>query len=287
MSLDFGEANEISGKSNKHREAIFAKSGGMCIYCGGANLATTLDHMPPIVMVRARARPSGLEFPSCIACNNGASAADLVAACIGRIYPDISSKEEEVEITKIMAALQRDVPGFLEELRPPRASEKLMLRRLGVTSGGGLRIDGPIALSHLEAFGARLGFAMHFEATGMLVPPEGGVAVRVYSNTEIFEGKLPEEIFEHLPKPDTLRQGKINVEEQFLYSVIKTDKSQMSMSYASFRQSFALLAFSTNDRTRMHQNGVRMFLPGSLATKNDRVFRSGFSVYGMNWRGWR
>jgi hypothetical protein len=37
------------------------------------------------------------------------------------------------------------------------------------------------------------------------------VAVRVFSNLEAMEGVIPEMVFEHLPAPATLQQGKKNV----------------------------------------------------------------------------
>jgi hypothetical protein len=43
------------------------------------------------------------------------------------------------------------------------------------------------------------------------VPAQGGVAVRVFSNLEAMEGVIPEMVFEHLPAPATLQQGKKNV----------------------------------------------------------------------------
>jgi hypothetical protein len=51
-----------------------------CIYCGAP--ADSVEHMPPIIMFRGRQRPKGLEFPSCLACNNGTSHSDLVASLL-------------------------------------------------------------------------------------------------------------------------------------------------------------------------------------------------------------
>jgi hypothetical protein len=286
-----GDQARAGSKGNKHRRAIFAKSDGLCIYCAGARPATTIDHMPPISMFRERRRPSGLEFPSCQECNEGARLSDTVAALIGRTYPDPPDDQPDEEVQNLLAAVARNVPGLLPEMRAPRASEKLMMRRLGRTEGGGLRISGPITLAHLRAFAARLGFAMHFEATGAFIPEAGGVAVRVYSNVDLLDGdNLPEGLFDHLPPPDTLRQGRKNAADQFRYAILQTDTRSMSMSFASFREAFGVLAITTVCREEVEAQGLNIIVPGALAATPILNFSSGFSAYGLRWPGvppWR
>jgi hypothetical protein len=235
------------GQANRHRAEIFRKSGGMCIYCGGGTAATTVDHMPPRSMFDRKDRPAGLEFASCEACNRGARLADLVCALLGRIFPDAQEPDALEEVNNYLRAVKNNVPGLLEEMAVPAAREKHELKRLGLSrdQGGLLRVGGPIALRHLEVFGARLGMAMHFEQTGHIIPAEGGVYVRIYSNVDLAEGKIPDTIFDILPQPRTLAQGKKNVEQQFSYGVRATDDERMTMSFASFRLSFAALSFAS------------------------------------------
>jgi hypothetical protein len=221
--------------------------------------------MPPKAMFYRKDRPGGLEFPSCLPCNNGARTADLVAGYIGRIFPDAVGPEEIEEVATFMGNVARRVPGLLQEMVAPRGSQKLLMRRLGLEECGALRLSGPLVTAYLQAFGARLGFAMHFERTGRAIPAGGGVAVMVYSNLDIIEGRVPEVVFEHLPAPATLNQGIKNVANQFVYGVAAAEGERMTMSYAAFRRSFAVLCFSTYDRSRTAERGVRMIAPGQLA----------------------
>ena len=267
---------------NRHQAAVYAKNNGRCIYCAGLREANTIDHMPPISMFTNRSRPQGLEFPSCVECNHGARRADLVAALVGRVYPD-PPDGEDAEAQSLMSAIARHIPGLLPEMRAPRASEKLMMRRLGVTEGGALRLSGPLVDAHLRSFAARLGFAMHFEVTGKMIPPTGGVSVRIYSNVDMMSGDLPQEALAHLPASATLRQGSKNVDDQFQYAVLKTDTRTMSMSFASFRRSFAILAISTENRTRVEAQGVSMFVPGGLAVAPVQSFSLSVA-YSSTWR---
>lgn len=230
---------------NRHRQNIFAKSGGMCIYCGGVELATSVDHMPPRIMFDLKDRPSGLEFAACEPCNSGAGRADLVAALIGRVYPDSDGPAFQEELRKLLLSVHNNVPGLIEELLPHAAQSKHLRQRYWGRAGGDfLSISGPLATSHLERFGARLGLAMHFEETGEIVGKEGCVFVRIFSNTDLIEGYVPQIIFEIL-QPSTLAQGRKSVGDQFRYGVRKTDGGLTTMSFALFRRSFAVLAITT------------------------------------------
>jgi hypothetical protein len=44
-----------------------------------------------------------------------------------------------------------------------------------------LRVNGPLVTKHMGVFGAKLGSALHFEATGSAVPLNGGVQSRWFT----------------------------------------------------------------------------------------------------------
>lgn len=244
----------------------------MCIYCGGTTRAKTIDHMPPKIMFDLKDRPVGLEFAACGPCNNGAGRADLVSALIGRIHPDNPDPEAQKELRRLLSAAKNNVPGLLEEMMPPTAQTKLARQRYGLGSddGGFLTIGGPLATAHLEGFGARLGLAMHFEATSKILGKEGGVFVRIFSNVDLMEGKVPPEIFEFL-EPSTLMQGRKSVADQFRYGVRETDNGLATMSFASFRRSFAVLATTTTNLERFEDGQIpdvaTPYRPGALQSR--------------------
>jgi hypothetical protein len=95
-----------------------------CIYCGGANVAATIEHMPPISVFRGRQRPKGLEFPACQACNHGTGRSDLVGALLARVWPDAGSEIQRADIVKLLRAVANNVPGLLEEMDVGRGAEK-------------------------------------------------------------------------------------------------------------------------------------------------------------------
>jgi hypothetical protein len=236
----------------KTRNQIFAKSGGKCIYCGGCEPATTIDHMPPIVLFQAKDRPRGLEFPSCEACNNGAGHSDLVAAMFGRAFSNVQPSEVD-EVRRIFEAVRNNIPGLLEEMYVDPASQALAASRIGVNPGDNrfIAMDGPISMSYLRAFGARLAFAMYFNETGRIVPNNGGALARIYSNLDLFQDTVPQEIFDILPDPSTLAAGKKHVGSQFKISTRAADGGGMTITFASFRLSFAIMAAAADELTKL------------------------------------
>jgi hypothetical protein len=65
--------------------------------------------------------------------------------------------------------------------RSTRTSLKLVA---GVTVG-------PITKSCFEMMAAKFGFAIHYDKTGVIVPPGGAVEVRFRTNLELHETSLP------------------------------------------------------------------------------------------------
>jgi hypothetical protein len=109
-----GQANA----KRKSRAELLASCPG-CIYCAGAAIATTIEHMPPISLFEGRQRPKGLEFPACEVCNNGTGHSDLVAAMLARTWPN--SHMQRKDVRKILRAISNNVPGLLQEMNPGRA----------------------------------------------------------------------------------------------------------------------------------------------------------------------
>jgi hypothetical protein len=162
--------NSRIGKANRKRlthAAILADAPG-CIYCAGVNVATSIEHMPPVIVFERKQRPRGLEFPACLACNNGTGHSDLVAAMLARSWPDTNSDLQKNEVTKILAAVKNNVPGLIEEMIPGRASEKLARKRLNIPDYAHPFRAGPMLNRHILTFAAKLGFALHYESTARL-----------------------------------------------------------------------------------------------------------------------
>lgn len=238
------------GEAKRRRRAhqkVFEKCPN-CIYCGGENPATTVEHMPPRMMFRGKERPKGLEFASCCFCNEGTRHADLIASTIGRVFPDSTTEMERAEYKQLIKAIKNNVPKVLEEMwLEPKAQAFARTRLPTSLKGGVLRVDGPLVSAYMEAFAAKVGFALHYEASGQILPNGGVVFARWYSNVDQLEGRFPTELTAMLPPPQTLRQGKKEVSDQFQYSFKIAEDHSIGAYVATFRYAFAVIAMSALD----------------------------------------
>ena len=202
-------------------------------------------------MFRLRQRPKGLEFPACEGCNNGTGLSDLVASLMGRMYPNQPDEAGREEIKKLMGAVSNNVPGLLEEMRPSEADQ--VHARLSILNfpvdGHVLRADGPTMVRHMHTFGAKLGFALHYEAINSRVPDGGGVQSMYFTNVSAARGELPRDIINLLPERKTLQQGQRHVSDQFNYSWLLTEERRHSVFYAVFNDAFAVASVTALDRT--------------------------------------
>lgn len=212
--------------------------------------AVSIDHVPPRAMFRGRRRPKGLEFASCKYCNESTGRADLVAALLSRVAPEARDDEERNEFAKLLRGVSNNVPGLLEEMHLDEVDQVAARHRLArPLEGGFLKADGPLVRAHMQTFATKLGFALYYELTGKIVPLDGGVAARWFSNMDRLEDTFPQSVFDHLLSPMTLKQGAFDVSDQFSYQWRLAEGERMALFFTSFRHSFAVLAFVTTDRT--------------------------------------
>lgn len=196
-------------------------------------------------------------------------------AIVGRCWPDSAASEEQENFKSLLGLANRKLPGILEEMQPARAAERRAIRELNLPPDIGImRLSGPIVSSHMEAFAVRLALALHYHHTGEIIGPNGGVAVRLYSNVDAVAGDLPE--FDFLDSPKTLSQGRMSAADEFLYEVKAVPDKSKSFAYATFRQSFAAAMISAQARNFLEDRAhgpTRVFKPGMLSGDIPILFR--------------
>lgn len=267
-----GEAKKKRGRHSK----ILQEAQG-CVYCAGSGPAEQIDHMPPRMLFRLSQRPKGLEFPSCGPCNQGTSRLDVVAAFMARTFPGIATAADSDEWERVMREAQRVAPDLLREMWMSPQEMRHMMANEGIFDQelAAFRADGPILSAHMQAFGAKIGFALHYEATGSFVPSEGRVQVRWFPSAEVFGGRLPSSLLSSIGAPRTMQQGKITSDGNFEYGWGRlTEKPYVPVYYARVREAFAIAAFVVMDEASLPfpEGQLATFAPGDLVKPlSDRI----------------
>jgi len=192
---------------------------------------------------------------------------DAVAALTARSWPNLASDEERDELQSLMGGVLRNVPVVRDELARGFAATESVPEDIQTAVGAEVIVmEFGVRRAILEAFGARVGLALHYKLTGQVLSEAGGVWVRVFTNVENIRGEaLPEELSDVLGPSLALMQKGLRAEEDFQVALRRLDDHAGTTAFASYRQSFASLSVAypdASDFPRMLQD--ELYRPGFL-----------------------
>lgn len=243
------------------------KNNPFCIYCGGLEPSTTLDHMPNKGMF-PKDRPAGLEFPSCEACNQGAKWFEDVASFIGSVQWHQTDESVHAHFEVKLQHLIRNHSDIVEELEPTARQT----RQAGSTldqdrdPAGALNLQGPLVSNAMLLYGAKLALALHWAERRQILPPSGRIGVIWWSNETAMLNKVPQQLFELLPTGRSLQQGKKTSAYPFQYSSAKTADTDATAHWATFSDAFMYYLFVGESINVMGLPAEHVFAPGCVQT---------------------
>lgn len=207
-----------------------------CIYCAGANPATTVDHMPPIGMFPKRQRPPGLFFSACEPCNRNASQLDLFASFFASIHFKEHSEADKQHFREKLRAVKDAFPNILTEMLPDDRQRALISNMMDEEGRpfGALDVASPTVRRLIHGYGAKCAFALHYLETKTVVPQDGAVAVKWFTNANAFMNEVPQQLFEMLPHAKMIGSGKQSSADIFQYGSGKTDDAECSAHWIVF-----------------------------------------------------
>ena len=238
-----------------------------CAYCGGLRPATELDHVPPIQMFPKRQRPKGLETPSCTACNRGAREAESLASLLASVHLGTISESDVQHWKELVGHLANNYPALLQSLKPTTRQLR-EVRRLSSELGtdlGAFDLRGPSVSHNLLLFGAKCGLALHWHQKKAPLPPDGRVVVFLFSNDQAIQGDVPQHLFDQLPDPKTLQQGKKHAADRFQYASRATVDGASTAHWVTFGQAFAYNLFVGPRLKTGDVDASHILAPGCLA----------------------
>jgi hypothetical protein len=214
-----------------------------CCFCGGATLATTRDHVPAKALFDGKHRPNSLVFPSCEHCQKLSKEHELVAAMVARIFPNPTTKVQVRDVQKYIRRVGKAVPGLLEQMRPAPDQQAAFaqLRHQVPSAAGVLSFRGPLLNKSMELFGVKLTCGLYYEHTRRIIGADEAISVRVYTNVDDIQGRLPDEVLRLMGERMTLHQGRWSVPDQFFYQHTIGRVQVPALIFSAFRRSFAIL----------------------------------------------
>ncbi len=253
-------------KRSRSRAKILAEE-ARCIYCD--KNPTTIEHMPPIAMFRARRRLSGLEFASCEFCNVGTKAADIVAAFMSRFSVESDGNDWLTqEAYNFISGIDSLAPAVIHEIFASRRQERSFIRRRSglIEPAHKLHLDGPVLTALMTVFAGKLGMALYREHVGAPLPLDGGVYTQFYFNAGL-DHDAAGKMLAIMPVHETLIQGRSHANAQFAYRYNCDEKSILA-ALIGFHSCLHFRVFAMSDPERyrflLGEYNVDLVRPGEL-----------------------
>jgi hypothetical protein len=169
-------------------------------------------------------------------------------AMISRFYPEGGTDAEKEEMIRIIKAVRKNYPGVIPELLP--TSEVIKWYASRPWSGGWARpvsLNGPLVNSCAKVLARKLFSALHYKEFNKIIPAEGGIMWRWYSNADRLDNKLPNELISMMTRGALIQRTKRDLTDQFAYTFSKIVDGELAVYFATFRKAFAMLGFVEMD----------------------------------------
>ena len=177
-----------------------------------------------------------------------------------------------------------DAPEILREWATPlTARQRRRLRSLSEQYGAVRPLNiGPLTRAHIRVFAAKLGCALHYNETGTILPSRGRVTVQMHSLDQLARrGPVDSRFMALLGPPTTLRQGKDEVADQFVWRSAHDEVGSVHwVALPGFMELVLLVANDLSIFPEEERTGPLVFRPGEFAA--DRLDMIGGTMR-MSW----
>ncbi len=116
----------------------------LCIFCGGAASASTIDHQSARAFFDAKHFPEGYEFPACEPCNKKSKDHEHVLTTLVRLKGNGQNAQREVDFAKFAKAMRNNFPGLLRVLGPDEKQGFVKSRGVFVPVGRAFPVQLPM-----------------------------------------------------------------------------------------------------------------------------------------------
>jgi hypothetical protein len=157
---------------------------------------------------------------------------------------------------KLAHAVSRNFPGLMESMVPSNRQLRDAAKKYGIERPpGGTYRDVPVLSTTnprihdaVVGFSRKLFLALYYKHSGVPLPPSGGIAIRWYTNVQIFAGEIPESLNDVMPGFPKLERARKNLSEQFFYRWGMAPGHEAAVFLCIFREAFGVVGYLRTDR---------------------------------------
>jgi hypothetical protein len=179
-------------------------------------------------------------------------------ALLARTDPFTDAGNKDGRMDAIIGSVDQKYPGLIRKMMPTANQAKRINQRLGIAppAGGTAQETGAIHVTEeihhaVEIFAAKLTKAVYYLHTDGALPPGRRLALKWFTNQELFTNNGRYAIFDSLQElagvaPD-LRRAKSFLNDQFSYKLSRSADSKSFVLQAAFGNGFGFLVIGATE----------------------------------------
>lgn len=255
--------------NNKRRKQKFFSEHSKCCFCGGDTPAVEQDHFPSRAIFDDRQWPEGFVFPACSSCNRSSSRPEIIISFLSRVHTIEENEKHSRAIEKCLTSIEYNYPGLLKQMQLSSRQARNAVKLYGLPKPENssyselplLSLDSPIINEAVTIFGVKLMLALYYKHLGKALPASGGIALKWFSNLQILNGEIPEEIRSSLTCFSVTQRCNTSLQDQFFYQYGKSEKEGAGF-LAVFRMSFAIVGIVKKDVSELNiKDRIKLYKP--------------------------
>ena len=229
-------------------------AGKKCVLCGGLREAESAEHAPPTVLFHDKARPRGLEVPSCVRCNSETSHLDQLVTMVA-----MSSDPETIFNPRPISDYQRKIiAGTANNTRlVTKSDSKTLFRRNqevrildsdGIPShmASAVELD-PKVSEGIAMWAVKQTLALWYINTNTIVSHRATIDVDILTNAtkrnDIFDSVIAK-----MGPEKSLGSGKEAKHDEFSYRIHTDIENGLGVIFAQYHGGMAFIS-TINDRS--------------------------------------
>jgi hypothetical protein len=245
----------------KYKKEQFLKSHSKCCFCGGNELATTIDHVPSRACFYGRAYPEGFEFPACDKCNGSSSLDEQAFAFMCHLSDRNPDNYDKKQTSKLIDGIRNNQPHLIPKMLQSANEKRRALKQLGQLRPSGWPLERvPMAqISRdfdpiLKRVTAKIALALYYRHKGKAAPHSHGLSCYCTQATNRIKMAGFEKVAKEFSFVERGWRSNLNFGDRFGYIWNEEENGEPDMfgMIAQFGQGMVICA---------------MFLEGSTLTK--------------------
>lgn len=240
------------GQARQRTQAFFQHS-PLCIFCGGQEPATTVEHCPPRALFIRKEWPAGFDFPACRLCNNGTSDDDAIVSLLGRMDPLNPNRGADGRTPWLMQDVHNQGTNFLLDMfNVSTRDARVAMRRLNIQpEQGRLRrhsgvVNVPVRADEaVMVFARKLSKAVFYKSTGTIFPGNGEIMFNWFTNATMLEhGAVPvlDYAAQFNSEPIPVTRNRQDLSAQFECRISRSSDNSLLIVQALFGATFGFVA---------------------------------------------